>query len=393
MAKRQHRTVHVDRPKGARPLNLREGRRDWYRITNHATGTAEIWIYDEIGYWGVTAADFVAALAMVDATDITVHINSPGGDVFDGIAIYTALQNHPATITVKIDGLAASAASFIAQAGDTITMARQAQMMIHDASGLCLGNAADMQAMADMLERISESIASIYHDRAGGGVKTWRKAMLAETWYSAEEAVTARLADDVAPLPAKEQDDALAAVARWDLTVFSYAGRDKAPGPAQLLVNGGVVPAGLLVLEPDDHELVIPAPTPDPVPDEPVVEPDASWAWDPGAFRTAAAAAAELPFDPREFRDAMAAVAHDAPAPPAPRPRPAGAPDHEPTPEPGPVDDGPRFDSDTFRAALALVANTSPAPTASPPTPAPDAEPDFTIDRSAFERALREAKL
>src|SRR5690606_38136643 len=129
-------------------------------------------------------------------------------DVFDGVAIYNALRDHPADVAVRVDGLAASAASFIAQAGDKVTMNRGSQLMIHDAWGLCIGPAADMRETAALLDRVSDTIAGLYAARAGGTVEDWREAMLAESWYSAEEAVEANLADEVVPAKGdSDQDD------------------------------------------------------------------------------------------------------------------------------------------------------------------------------------------
>lgn len=157
-----------------------------------------------------------------------MHINSPGGDVFDGIAILNALRSHQGTVTTIVDGLAASAASFIAQAGSKRTMARNSEMMIHDASGLCIGNASDMREMLDLLDRASDNIASVYAERSGiGDIASWREAMGKETWYSAEEAVAARLADEVEAKPGETSDLA----ASWDLSFFAHKNRKEAPEP------------------------------------------------------------------------------------------------------------------------------------------------------------------
>jgi ATP-dependent protease ClpP protease subunit len=175
---------------------------DWWKIGNADGDRAEVFLYGYIGddYYeeDVTAASFTKALRGITAPAIDLRVNSPGGAVFDGIAIYTALLEHPATVDVYVDGVAASAASFVSMAGDTIAMQKPAKMMIHDASGIVLGNAADMQAMADLLDELSDTIAGIYADRAGGLTATWRDAMKAETWYSAAAAVEAGLADRVA---------------------------------------------------------------------------------------------------------------------------------------------------------------------------------------------------
>lgn len=205
---------------------LREGRRDWFRIDNSASGTASIYIYDEIGYWGVTAGDFVATLTKLDVRAIDLHISSPGGEVFDGIAIYEALVQHDATVTTYVDSLAASAASFIAMAGDRIVMAKHAEMMIHDALSLCIGNAEEMRKTAELLDRVSDKIAGIYAER-GESAEHWRALMREESWFSAQEAVDAGLADEVAdPRGAKDVP-----TNKWDLSIFQYAGREKAPAP------------------------------------------------------------------------------------------------------------------------------------------------------------------
>jgi len=118
-----------------------------YRIANATTagGSAIIDIFGDIVWWDVDAAAFVAELRELDATSIEVHISSGGGDVFDGLSMYRALLDHPGTIEVRIDSLAASIASVIAQAGDTVVMAPNAQMMIHDAWCGCAGNATELR--------------------------------------------------------------------------------------------------------------------------------------------------------------------------------------------------------------------------------------------------------
>ncbi len=193
----------------------------WYRIENKASAAAEVFIYDEIGGWGVTAADFVKELQDITASRIDLHLNTPGGEVFDGIAIYNALRNHKAQVTAYVDGLAASAGSFIAQAGDRRVMARQSQMMIHDGHAVCVGNAKDMATTAALLDKCSDNLASIYAERAGGSVADWRNVMRTETWYSAQEAVDAGLADEVASVSGPVVDD-------WDLSIFNFSGRPPA---------------------------------------------------------------------------------------------------------------------------------------------------------------------
>ncbi len=172
----------------------------WYDVKNEAnTDDTEVFIYDEIGGWfGTPVEDFVKELNGIKTKSITVRINSPGGSLFDSIAIYNTLVKHNANVTVYVDALAASGASIIAMAGDKTIMMVGSQLMIHDALGVEIGNAADMRAMAKFLDGQSENIATIYKAKAGsepeGG---WRKLMLAETWMFAEEAVALGLADEV----------------------------------------------------------------------------------------------------------------------------------------------------------------------------------------------------
>jgi ATP-dependent Clp endopeptidase proteolytic subunit ClpP len=208
---------------------------DWYRIENLVSGEVDVMLYGEIGWLGTTADDFVRDLKGLNASQINLHLSSPGGSVFDGIAIMNALRAHQADVTVYVDSLAASIASVIAMAGDRVVAMPASEFMIHEASGLCVGGASDLRELADLLDRQSDKIAGIYAERAGGTVEEWRAAMERETWYSAEEAVAAGLADEVAELPRKgadtRQEEAVAARAEWDLSVFQYAGREQAPAP------------------------------------------------------------------------------------------------------------------------------------------------------------------
>lgn len=195
-------------------------------------GVATLRLYDPIDSWGedwgISAKEFATTIDQLpaDTTEIRLHINSPGGEVFEGIAILNALRAHDARVVAVIDGIAASAASFVACGADEVVMARNSELMIHDAWGLCVGNAAEMQSMAEMLDHFSDNIASVYAEKSGADVALWRAAMSAETWYSAEEAVAAGLADRV---DAKKTADAKNS---FDLSIFTYAGRAHAPAPA-----------------------------------------------------------------------------------------------------------------------------------------------------------------
>lgn len=168
----------------------------WYRI-EAAGDEARVWLHDEVGYWGTTSAAFTTELQKYRAKNLRVHINSPGGDVFDGIAIFNALAAHPKRVTTHVDGLAASAASFIALAGDRVVMEPNSMMMIHAAQGLGVGNADELREYADLLDTCTDIIAGIYAAKAGGTVASWRKVMAKDKWYTAAEALSAGLVDEV----------------------------------------------------------------------------------------------------------------------------------------------------------------------------------------------------
>lgn len=183
---------------------------------------AEILIYDVIGFdwWsggGITAKDFRKQLDAITASKITVRINSPGGDVFDGITIFNDLVDHGAEIHVVISGLAASIASVIAMAGNRVTIEKGAMMMIHNASTLCWGNKNDMMKFAKTLGEIDRSIASVYAGRVKPGDDEIATMMDAETWFTAEEAVANGFADDTSV------DDASETYAAYDISVYANA--------------------------------------------------------------------------------------------------------------------------------------------------------------------------
>lgn len=173
----------------------------WFEILNK-TEKAEVWIYEEIGedFWsgnGITAKSFQKELAEIKAKQIDLHINSPGGLVFDGITIYNLLKQHPATVTTYIDGLAASIASVIALAGDRVIMAENALFMIHKASGMVFGNSDDMRDFADKLDKVNSSISTTYISKTKKEEKEINDLMTAETWLTADEALEAGFVDEI----------------------------------------------------------------------------------------------------------------------------------------------------------------------------------------------------
>lgn len=211
---------------------LQGHRQDWFSITNLSAEEASINIFDEIGFWGTTAQGFVDQLNAITTPKITVYINSPGGEVFDGIAIHTALAQSKAHVTTFNTGIAASAASYIMMAGDTIKTARNAMWMLHDASGMCWGNATTMRQEADLLDKLSMNIADMYAMQAGGTQAEWfARLENTETWYTGAEALAAGLADEMTDADEPDEDDSLLAARRLSVAAFNYAGRAEAPTP------------------------------------------------------------------------------------------------------------------------------------------------------------------
>ena len=274
--------------------------RSWYAIRARAEG-AEVSIYDEIGAYGISAKSFLDELgALPGEAPLTLRLNSPGGSVFDAVAIYNALKRHAGPVTVWVDGIAASAASYIAMAGDEVVMPENAFLMIHDPSGFAMGTAEDMRAMAEALDKIKGSLVAGYAAKSGGAEDDIAALMAKETWLDAAEAVELGFADRLA--------EPVRIAARFDIGRFRNAppalveavevaagdaaddgGEDGAAGSTDAAVDDSVV---------DD----IPSGTPaDPAPAEPAAEPgptgpDTSTP-DPAAIRAEALAHASAVID------------------------------------------------------------------------------------------------
>lgn len=200
-------------------------------------GAYSLYLSDPIdswgGYWGVSAKEFGEALAELpeDAKEIRLYINSPGGEVWDGIAMINMLRRHQARVVAHVDGIAASMASVIAITADETVMGVGAQMMIHDSWSIVVGDESDMLAMAARLSKDSDSLAALYAEKAGGTADEWRSAMRDETWYTAAEAVAAGLADRaITRDKAKVEARAVATIDRYG-ALFRYGGRATAPQP------------------------------------------------------------------------------------------------------------------------------------------------------------------
>lgn len=188
---------------------------NWYAIRARGSG-AEVAIYDEIGAHGVSAKGFLAELgALPEGTPVDLRLNSPGGSVFDAVAIHNALKRHEGPVTVWIDGIAASAASYVAMAGDEIVMPENAFLMIHDPAGLVMGTAEDMRAMAEALDKVKGSLVSGYAAKSGRTTEEVSGLMSAETWFDASDAVAQGFADRLI--------DPVRIVSRFDIGRFRNA--------------------------------------------------------------------------------------------------------------------------------------------------------------------------
>lgn len=227
-----------------------------------ARTSAELWLYGVVGgYWfGFDAASVAAQLAGLEVDDLTVRLHSPGGDALDGIAIANLLRNNPARVTMVVDGLAASSASIIALAGDEVVMSPGAQIMIHDPWMLTVGSAAELRADAEFLDKQAQNYAGVYAYCAGGTAEAWREVMVAETWFTAAEAVDAGLANRVGTVPSTTpppappvtdpaSDGAAAARAAWDLEALVHpaaraAWRLPAPNPPAASAEGSITSQG-----------------------------------------------------------------------------------------------------------------------------------------------------
>lgn len=168
---------------------------NWYKIQNKA-GVLSVDINDEIGLWGITAKDFINDIKG-DHKQINVSINSPGGNVFDGIAMYNALRNHDAKVNTSVTGIAASAASIVLMAGDTVTMPEDAFIMIHNAWSITLGDAEEHRDAADTLDKITDSLINIYSKKTGQEAKALADMLSEETWMNGQDALESGFVDSL----------------------------------------------------------------------------------------------------------------------------------------------------------------------------------------------------
>lgn len=186
--------------------NDNRGKGSGLRAETTGDDTTTVYVYDTIdGFWGVSASDFARELAAISTANVVLRINSPGGDVFEARAMMAAIAEHPATFTAKIDGLAASAATALTLACDTVEIADGGFYMIHQAWTFAMGNADDMTATAGLLSKIDDVLVAGYVAKSGKPAAEVLNWMKAETWFTAQEAVDAGFANTIAKPPAKKQ--------------------------------------------------------------------------------------------------------------------------------------------------------------------------------------------
>ncbi len=229
MNKRQRQILAQLQPAVDEALSRSKPRTDVPGLALHPRaaldGPAELSLYGTIGGggWfndGISASDVAAALRDAGPGPINVHLNSGGGDVFDGVAIHTLLARHPGTVTVYVDGLAASAASFIMLAGDRVVSARNAMVMIHDGMTMTYGGPASHQRSMDLLTKVSDNIADMYSEKAGEDAEHWRALMSVNGedgyWFTGTEALDAGLVDELTQVPDDEDAENVArALVGW----------------------------------------------------------------------------------------------------------------------------------------------------------------------------------
>lgn len=203
-----------------------------FAVTANSDGGTRIDLFDVIDdYYGVSASSFVSALNSIKEGDIALHVNSPGGDVFAARAMVAAIASHPCNITAYIDGLAASAASYVAIACDKVVMQKGAMLMVHRASSLAWGNSADMLETAALLDKIDATITSDYSRKTGKPEPEMMALMSAETWLNADESLEMGFADAVVENEKGKPKNT------WNLSAFANAPKQK-PEPETACITG-----------------------------------------------------------------------------------------------------------------------------------------------------------
>lgn len=190
--------------------------KNWYKmIHNKATQSAEIMIYDEIGIWGITSKDFAKDVkALGDVKQITVRINSPGGSMTEGNAIYNILKKHPAEIITDVESIAWSMASLVAQSGDRRLMAANGLILIHNPLGVGMGESSDLRKTAEIMDKLKERVITVYSEKSGLDRETISVMMDEETVMDSDEALELGFIDEIT--------DAVEIAAHFDLSKYDF---------------------------------------------------------------------------------------------------------------------------------------------------------------------------
>ena len=188
-------------------------KQSWYSINAKQTDKfVDVYLYDEVGSYGVSAKDFVEDIKLLKGKDIYLHINCVGGEVFDGMAIYNTLKKYKGKVIAYVEGIAASMGSVIPLAADEIIMSENSLYMIHNAWGGAMGEAKDMRKTATLLDKLSSEIANIYSKKTNLPLSQIEEMMDEETWFNSEEALQYGFIDRIS--------DAVMVAAKYDITKF-----------------------------------------------------------------------------------------------------------------------------------------------------------------------------
>jgi ATP-dependent Clp endopeptidase proteolytic subunit ClpP len=201
----------------------------WYDIQNKADNSADVYIFDEIGTYGVTAQEFITDIKDLKNTPINLRINSLGGDVFDGMAMYNVIKRREAKTTVYIEGIAASIATIIALGADEVVMAENSLFMIHNAWGGSMGEAKDMRKTADTLDKITGELTDIYRKKTGLSYDSLVDMMDEETWLNANEAFSYGFIDTIS--------DSIKVAAKYDVSKFKNITQEEIQNKLSININ------------------------------------------------------------------------------------------------------------------------------------------------------------
>ena len=190
-----------------------------YKITAGKKDEAIVYLYDEISWFGIQAEQFVKDFNAIESKTIHLRVNSPGGSVFDGTAIFNVIKQHSSKVIAYIDGLAASIASVIVMAADEVRAGQNAFFMIHEPWSIVIGDAEMMRAEADLLEKVSGTLVKAYTDKSGLSDEEVHDYMAKETWFTAQEALDAGFVDVIEEQESEE--DAKAKITLFDLSAFA----------------------------------------------------------------------------------------------------------------------------------------------------------------------------